>query len=136
MNSIAYRFLHSDPRRYGFAVVAMLLALAVQHALTLLLGDHNPYHALWAAVVLSAWYCGIGASILAVVIGLLGVWFWFTPVSQMLISPDRGEIYGMFGFAFFSALIVALGESHRREAERRVLVEKELRNARPDLGAC
>jgi signal transduction histidine kinase len=133
MNSVAYRFLHSDARRYGFAVVAMLLALAVQHALTLLLGDHNPYHALWAAVVLSAWYCGIGASILAVVIGLLGVWLWFTPVSQMLISPDRGEIYGMFGFAFFSAFIIALGESHRREAERRVLVEKELRNARTDL---
>jgi signal transduction histidine kinase len=120
-------------KRYCFAASVALVALALQGLLTLLLGDHNPYHTLWVALVLSAWYCGVGPSLVTVAIGLLGVWFWFVPPSHSFALPSRSEMYGMFGFVFFSASIIALGESHRRETAKRLLVEEELRSAQAEL---
>jgi signal transduction histidine kinase len=126
------QFLGSDLKRYGIAVMAVVAALLLQGLLTQLLGDHNPYHTLWAALILSAWYCGLGPSVLALIIGLLGVWYWFIPPPGFALLDNR-EMYGMFVFLFFSAGIIALGESYRRGTEKRLQVERELRLAQAKL---
>lgn len=52
-----------DVRRYLLAVLAALAALLLRKMLSPLLGGtDNPYLTAWAAVVLSAWYWGIGPS--------------------------------------------------------------------------
>ena len=133
MTSVALRFLKSDVKRYFIAASTALVALAVQGLLTLLLGDHNPYHTLWVALVLSAWYCGVGPSIVALTIGLLGVWYWFVPPPHSFALLNQSDMYGMLVFVFFSAFIIALGESHRRETAKRLQVEHELRITQTEL---
>ena len=133
MTSVALRFRKSDVKRYLIAAATALVALAVQGLLTLLLGDHSPYHTLWVALILSAWYCGVGPSIVALTLGLLGVWYWFVPPPHSFGLPDQSDMYGMFVFVFFSACIIALGESHRRETAKRLQVEQELRVAQTEL---
>jgi signal transduction histidine kinase len=133
MTSVALRFLKSGAKRYFIAASTALVALAVQGLLTLLLGDHSPYHTLWVALVLSAWYCGVGPSIVALTIGLLGVWYWFVPPPHSFVLPNQSDMYGMFVFVFFSAFIIALGESHRRETAKRLQVEQELRITKTEL---
>ena len=98
------------PWRYSAAVAALFL----RGLLTPLLGNDNPYHTVWLAVVFSAWYCGLGPSIVTTVLGALGVWYWFLPPPHSWIIQDRADVYGMLGFLVFSSAIIALGESNRR----------------------
>lgn len=121
-------------RRYLFAILAAIAALVLRKLLSPLLGIYNPYHTLWAAVVFSAWYCGLGPSILTTLIGVAGVWHWFLPPLQSLHLLDRKEeISGVVGFLFFSGLIIALGESNRRSLAKRQWAEKQLQAAHDEL---
>jgi PAS domain S-box-containing protein len=131
--------LHS--RRYFLAVLAAMTALLLRHTLSPLLGTENPYLTAWAAIVLSAWYCGIGPSIVCILISVLGVWYWFLPVLHSFrFQNPKSEISGMVLFSLLSSLIIALGEANRRskagsqrEAAERSRIEDELRKAQAAL---
>jgi len=100
--------------RYAWAILATAVALYARHLLTPLLGDENPYHTVWLAVVFSAWYCGVRPAILVALLGATGVWYWFLPPTASWAVPDRSQLFGVLGFLMLSAVIIALGESSRR----------------------
>ena len=62
--------MHNSGRsfRYALAIFAAFVALMLRSLLTPLLGNGNPYHTVWLAVVFSAWYCGVGPSIVTTVL--------------------------------------------------------------------
>ncbi len=120
--------------RYGLEIEATLVALWFRAILAPLLGENNPYHTVWAAVVFSAWYCGLGPSIFSALIGAAGVWYWFLPRIQLfeLVDP-KAEISGMLGFLIFSSLIISLGETNRRSLAKSLWAQDQLRNAHDEL---
>ena len=105
--------------RYGLAVLATILALLLRAMLAPLLGNSNPYHTMWLAIVFAAWYCGIGPSIVSALMGVVGVWYWFLPPTHSfaLLHP-KAQISAMVGFLFFAGCIIALGEANRRSREQ------------------
>jgi signal transduction histidine kinase len=121
-------------RRYGAALLAAIAALVLRKLLAPVLGHQNPYHTAWAAVVFSAWYCGVGPSVLTILVDLIGIWYWFLPPSGSfaLIDP-KPDIAGMLGFVIFSGVIVAFGETTRRSLARSRWAEDQLRNAHSEL---
>ena len=121
-------------RRYGLAISAAVFSLFLRQSLSPLLGQNNPYHTIWAAVVFSVWYCGLGPAILATLIGVAGVWYWFLPPYHSFALEDpKTAISGMIGFLFFSGLIIALGESSRRSLARSERAEEQLKKAHEHL---
>jgi signal transduction histidine kinase len=127
-------YKYKDMRRYGLAILATILALWLRWVLSPLLGETNPYHTLWPAVVFSAWYCGLGPSILTTLIGLAGIWYWFLPpYSSFGLQDPKVEISGMLGFLVFSGMIIALGEANRRSIARTKWAEEQLRKAHDEL---
>ncbi len=121
-------------RRYALAVTAALIALLLRKLLSPFLGENNPYHTAWAAVVFSAWYCGLGPSIVTCVISVAGVWFLFLPPSHSFILDDpKTAIAGIVGFLFFSGLIITLGETNRRSLAKIRYAEEQLREAHDEL---
>ena len=121
-------------RRYGLGILAAVVALLLRQWLTPFLGENNPYHTAWAAVVFSAWYCGLGPSIVTTLLSVVGVWYWFLPPTHNFVLQDpRTAIYGMAGFLFFSGLIIALGEANRRSLGRSKWAEKQLKKAHEEL---
>jgi signal transduction histidine kinase len=129
--------------RYLLAVVAAILALVLRAALSPLLGISNPYHTAWIMVVFTSWFCGVGPSVVAVLLSALGVWYWFLPPagSFSLQDPKTG-ISGMAGFLIFSGCIIALGEANRRSRERsareireRTRTEQQLREREGEIQA-
>jgi PAS domain S-box-containing protein len=100
--------------QYALAVFAAAVGLGLRGLLTPLLGHQNPYHTVWLAVVFSAWYCGLGPSIVTTLLGAVGVWFWFLPPFHSFAGKSKTESFGMFGYVIFSGAIMALGESNRR----------------------
>lgn len=125
---------HHVVSRYGLAMVAAIIALLLREVLTPLLGENNPYHTVWAAVVFSAWYCGLGPSIVTTLLSLLGVWYWFLPPPHSFALDDpKTAIFGMLGFLIFSGLIITLGEANRRSLARSQWAEEQLRRAHDEL---
>lgn len=121
-------------RRYGTATFAAIAALFLYRLLAPAFDGQNPYHPAWAAVVFSAWYCGVGPSIFVIVLDLIGIWYWFLPpAGSFQLANPRPDISGMLGFVVFSALIVALGETNRRSLAKSRLAEEELRRAQAEL---
>jgi signal transduction histidine kinase len=135
------RRLIPDARRYVVAILAALVALVVREMLSPFFRDHNPYHTVWLAVVFSAWYCGVGPSIVGTLLSVVGVWYFFLPPfhSFALKNPEV-EISGIIGFMVFSSFIIALGEANRRskarserEVAERKQIEVELRRTQAQL---
>jgi PAS domain S-box-containing protein len=106
-------------RQYALAIFATLVALLLQSLLRPLYGTFYPYHAVWLAVVFSAWYCGLGPSIAATLLSALGVWYLFLPPPYSFEVQDRTEVFGAIGFLLIAACIVALGETVRRASASR-----------------
>jgi PAS domain S-box-containing protein len=121
-------------RRYLFAVVAALSALFLRKLLSPWLGLDNPYQTAWAAIMFSAWYCGIGPSVVCTLISLLGIWYWFLPYDQSWIFQNpRTEISGMFVFLLLASLIIALGDSNRKSRVRSELEVAERKRVDDEL---
>src|SRR6202158_2163881 len=118
----------STAARYTFAVLTAVLALLLRQALSPLLGANNPFFTLWAAVVFSAWYCGLGPSIVTTLISALGVWYWFLPpLHSFRLQDPKTQISGLVGFGVLSGFIIALGEANRRSHRTRSSVEDAVR---------
>lgn len=124
----------SLPQDYALAVLAAIAALMLRSLLTPLLGENNPYHTVWAAVVFSSWYCGLWPSILTTLLSVVGVWYWFLPPTHSFaLNDSKTAIFGMIGFLAFSGMIIALGESNRRSLSRRLWAEQQLQKAHDQL---
>jgi signal transduction histidine kinase len=121
-------------RRYALAVLSAILALLLRRLAAPFLGENNPYHTVWAAVVFSAWYCGLGPSLVTALLSAVGVWYWFLPPANSFSLDDhKTAISGMLGFLVFSGLIIALGEANRRSISKSKWAEEQLRQAHDEL---
>lgn len=113
MDRISYSYKTS---RYALAVLVAVAALYLRSLLTPVLGETNPYHTVWLAVVFCSWYCGFGPSILCTLLCALGVDYFFLAPYHSLNIRDRSQLVGALAFLVFSVAIIALGESNRRGA--------------------
>jgi len=115
---------HSSPSRYGGAVLAVASALL----LTLLLRpwlEHNEFLLFFPALMLSAWYGGIGPGLLATLLSLLSIdFFVIPPIYGLNLSWDYIPRLGAFAFV---ALVTSWLTAARKQAEM------SLRSAHDDL---
>jgi signal transduction histidine kinase len=105
-------------RRYGLATAAVAAAFLISSALHPLVGDRVGYVLLFPAVAFSAWYCGIGPSVFATVLAVLGATYGFTPSIQPFRVLTLEELVRALAFLCSAVIVVAMGESRRRHNEK------------------
>lgn len=112
--------------------MALLLATLTRVAFDPILEDRSPYTTYFAAIMFSAWYSGLGPSILVVIFGgLLGNYFFDEPRYSLWISDlENGIQLGLYTVVgcvvtWLSALLQASRE--RVEAARHELEASEER---------
>jgi PAS domain S-box-containing protein len=109
----------SAAKRYASAVLAAAAALLLRQALTPWYGTNFSFQTAFAAIAFSAWYCGVGPSILCALISMLGAWYWFLPpVDTFALKDPKIEIPGMIGRFVLAGIIIAVGEANRRSKLR------------------
>lgn len=110
--------------RYGFAVAAVALALL----LTLLvrpLAQATIYSLSFAAVIITAWYAGLGPGLVATALAGLAVDYFFIGSPRSLeFDPQHLEQVGVF---MIVAILIGYLTAARKQAE------EELRKAQRDL---
>lgn len=127
--SLSARISKRTGTRYAFALLTTLLALLLRLALNPFLGDHAPYVTLLPAVAFSAGFCGIGPSMLSVVIALIGARYWFIFPAHSLRIVGSTQTVGILAFLLASSALVAMGEARRRSEEGLRAAQRELEDA-------
>jgi signal transduction histidine kinase len=110
-------FFNSTPKQYAAAVGATLFALLIAAAMMPVAGGYMVYLVLPAAVAFSAVYCGLGPSVAAIAVALIGVRYWFINPSHSLSIPDDQQSIGILAFVVVSGVVVAIGERNRANIE-------------------
>ncbi|HWZ77945.1 MAG TPA: sensor histidine kinase [Candidatus Sulfotelmatobacter sp.] len=111
--------------RYVLAIAVTLAPLLACRLLNPFVSDNVTYIVLIPVVSFVAWYCGVGPSILTIVLVVARMMYWPIPKHSAVI-PNLPQLISALAFLFASTLIVALGEVRRRDTER-------LRNAQGEL---
>lgn len=127
------RRIRRNSLRYGLGAFAGVSALILRALLSPLGKDQNPYNSLWLAVIFTAWYCGIGPSIVAVLIGVAGIWYQFLPPYHSFGVRNPNDLFDVLAFLLFSAIVIVVGEVTRRLMFQREQAEEQLSKAHEEL---
>ncbi|WP_051979370.1 sigma 54-interacting transcriptional regulator [Edaphobacter aggregans] len=108
---------------YAIAVFSVFLALFISHWPSLHL-ESAPVSLFLCAVMLSAWFGGIGPGCLALVLSSLGFYYFLPPMDTLLAKP--GQMARFVVFVLSAMVVGALSVAQRRATE-------SLRKTRDDL---
>lgn len=100
--------------RYGVALLAMMVALALRSIFQPVLGGELHWVSISAATVFAAWYCGAGPAALSTVLGTLAANALFLTPYRPLGPSSLRSIVGELLFLLFCAAIIAIGDAGRR----------------------
>jgi signal transduction histidine kinase/CheY-like chemotaxis protein len=141
--------------RYGFAVLAVVVALLTRLALDHLLENRLPFLLFSLAVVAVAWHGGFGPSLLTLVCGIVAAAYFFIPPRYSLRTSLEEHPIQSGGFLFLGVAIGLFSErlrvarrraeAHTQEAvrqrheleqevARRQRLEQELQQRAVELG--
>ena len=115
--SLSARIARSSLLRYGLPVVAVLIASLVCNRMNPYTGNGVAYVLLFPAVAFSAWYCGVGPSIVAMLLAVIGAAYGFVPRIHPFNYPNTAESVATLAFLLASVIVIVMGESRRRQNE-------------------
>jgi signal transduction histidine kinase len=108
---------HNSLASFAVALAAVVTVLFIGWFLAPFYGNSAPYIAVCTGIAFSAWYCGLRPSILAAVLSLLGLkYFFIPPVHSLALGTTKQGMAGLLLVAAF-AVIIGIGEVRRRENE-------------------
>ena len=113
-------------RRYSVAFAVTLVGFAACWAVNAVVGGEVPYITILPAVALAAFSCGVGPTLLTILLGLLGTRYWFMAPFHSLAIRDRHQWVGIFEFLAASGVIMAIGEISRRHYEAMRVAQSQL----------
>src|SRR5581483_2010445 len=103
---------------YGLALLATFAAVLIRRALDPVLGNSVPYISVFPAVIFSAWYCGIGPSLMSAAIALVAETYLYA-------SPGPHGTVSAFGvgvqvamYVLVCAIVIMIAENNRRTIGR------------------
>ncbi len=104
--------------RYGAAVIAIILATLARELLSPVLGSAAPFSAYFVAIMFTAWYGGLGPSLLALISGaLLAAYLFIEPRGSFLLHDPEHQV--SLGLYVVVGVVVALLSESLHESRRR-----------------
>ena len=96
-------------RRYGLAVICVVLAIWIRRILDPVLGFQFNYATLFLAVLLSAWYGGLGPAVTSLLLGALAATHFLLPPRGFWWVEGLDQTIGMLLFLAVGAGIALIG---------------------------
>lgn len=101
--------------RYGVALASAALAIVLRWIFDPLLGHVAFYVTVYAAVAFCSIVCGYAPAIVSAIVGFLGIFYFFVDPRHSLSPTRPSEIHGVVGWFFVCAVLILLGENHRKQ---------------------
>ena len=118
--------------RYGVAVLAVGVALGLKLLLDPLITDQSPFLLLAGAVVVGAWFGGLGPGLLATALGALGADYFFLP-PEGSFTGLAVAFWPLLLFTLQGILISSLVEALRSARKRAEQSAREARSHQESL---
>jgi len=119
-----------SPARYGLAIASVLLAAAARWALHPLLGQRQPFATFYIALIVSAWFGGLGPSLVALALGAVSALAFFTPWSGSPSANRAADLLGTALYVVVGSVLVAYSQAHRGALSRLERAEASERRQR------
>ena len=123
--------------RYGFAFVAVALATALRLLLDPLFGEQVPYTIYFLAIMLTAWYGGLGPSLASVAASAAVSTYLFVPPRDSFLVHGIEDQSALALFVFTGVVVALLSNlqgAGRRRAEGSVVSLKDSESQLLGLG--
>ena len=104
--------------RYGVALATAALAIVLRWIFDPLLGHVAFYVTVYVAVAFCSIVCGYAPAIVSAIAGFLGIFYFFVDPRHSLSPARPSEIHGVVGWFFVCAVLIILGENHRKQQFR------------------
>ena len=136
MISKGSRVAHSaadTPIYYATAVGAAALALACRRLLDPFLVEFTSFITLYVAVALCAIYVGLGPSIVAAALGMIGAAYGFVAPRGSFAPSSVAHIVGTLTYLVVCGLVIFAGETSRRSTAKVSASLENLQRREEDL---
>jgi PAS domain S-box-containing protein len=123
-------------RIYGFAATWVVIAVMARLSLDPLIGFQFPFATLYFAVLLSAWYGGVGPAFAALALGVLAEIHFLLPPRGGWTITGLDQMIGLGQFIAVGTGIALIGGAMiaaRRSVERSLSAEKAINNRATQL---
>lgn len=125
--------LQSKFSRYVISLFVTAFTLLFRGMLDPVIGDYVPYLAVVPAVVFAAWFCGLGPSLVVMILAFLSEQYWFvTPEHSLKIVGTAEQASAVVYFAVSLAIIV-FADNNRWVIDKLAVSRAELQRASDDL---
>jgi signal transduction histidine kinase len=104
--------------RYGVAIATAALAIVLRWIFDPLLGHVAFYVTVYVAVAFCSVVCGYAPAIVSAIVGFVGTFYFFVDPRHSLSPTRPSEIHGVVGWFFVCAVLIVLGENHRKQQFR------------------
>ena len=120
--------------RYGLAIIAVVVAFLLRHALSVWSGGPLPtYITFYPAVMLVALYGGLGPGLVATATTVLITDYWILPPPGLFHYTNPSDAVGQVLFSGMGIFMNVVAERLRRANARRVRAEEDLRRLNTEL---
>jgi formate hydrogenlyase transcriptional activator len=117
-------WLHTWPRQYGFALVAVTAAALVRYGLDVALGFTHPFLLFYPTIMLIALLGGFGPGVFATLLSaVIATYLFMEPLNSFVVRHPR-DIVGLVLFGVIGVAISGMGDLFRRRAKRLQEFEK------------
>jgi formate hydrogenlyase transcriptional activator len=117
-------WLHTWPRQYGFALVAVTAAALVRYGLDVALGFTHPFLLFSPTIMLIALLGGFGPGVFATLLSaVIAAYLFMEPLNSFVVRHPR-DIVGLVLFGVIGVAISGMGDLFRRRAKRLQEFEK------------
>jgi PAS domain S-box-containing protein len=121
--------------RYGVAVIATIFATLLRKLLDPVLDDTAPFTAYFVAIMFTAWYGGLGPSLVALISGgLLAAYLFIEPRGSPQIHDLEHQV-SLGLYVFVGVVVVLLSELLHASRRRTEAARAELADANRELQA-
>ena len=114
--------------RYGCAVASIALATWLRLLLDPILGDRMPYPILLVAVLIAAWYGGVGPVVVAVVLGTVSADYFLIPPRgrfELINAVQYAELSFFIGVSAVIAVLAGIVQAASRGSIRELQQARE-----------
>src|ERR1035441_6086066 len=107
-------WLHTWPRQYGFALVAVTAAALVRYRLDVALGFTHPFLLFCPTIMLIALLGGFGPGMFATLLSaVIAAYLFMEPLNSFVVRHPR-DIVGLVLFGVIGVAISGMGDLFRR----------------------
>lgn len=124
----ARRWAPSGGWRYLLALAGFFLAFFIQRAVQPFVGPYLPDLFFIISVILTEFFLGLGPALMAVMVSLFALDFYFVPPFEVLTYIDRNDFIAVFSHLSINLLAIGLIEWLRRVQYQAVLLAEVSRS--------